>query len=62
MLTAAYHVLEQGTLYQDLGADHIDRSAKARKPSASSPAFANLGYAVEITPAAHDATCACVSF
>ena len=28
MLTAAYHMLKDGALYQDLGADHFDRRAK----------------------------------
>jgi len=28
MLTAAYHMLNDGTLYHDLGADHFDRRAK----------------------------------
>ena len=29
ILTAAYHMLTHGTLYQDLGSDHFDRRAKA---------------------------------
>jgi transposase len=47
MLTAAYHMLKDGTLYQDLGADHFDRRAKggryqttdrkARKPRLRRP-------------------------
>jgi hypothetical protein len=28
ILTAAYHMLEHGTLYHDLGPDHFDRRAK----------------------------------
>lgn len=31
MLTAAFHVLKDGTLYQDLGPDHVHRmSAESR--------------------------------
>ena len=28
ILTAAYHMLKNGTLYEDLGADHFDNRAK----------------------------------
>jgi transposase len=41
ILTAAYHMLAHGILYQDLGPDHLDRRA-----------LHNLGYAVQITPLA----------
>ena len=34
ILTAAYHMLKDGTFYQDLGADHFDRRAKGTQPSA----------------------------
>jgi len=52
MLTAAYHMLKDGTFYQDLGADHFDRKAKgahAKRPLAK---LQNLGYDVAIMPAA----------
>jgi hypothetical protein len=41
ILTAAYHMLAHGILYQDIGPDHLDRRA-----------LHNLGYAVQITPLA----------
>src|SRR5262249_2453554 len=31
ILTAAYHMLKNGTLYEDLGADHFDNRAKAKQ-------------------------------
>ena len=37
ILTAIYHMLQDGTLYQDLGADHFDRRAKTARQSVSSP-------------------------
>ena len=53
MLTAAYHMLSDGTFYQDLGPDHFDRRSKhSPDPSASSHASQNLGYAVDIKPIA----------
>jgi transposase len=39
ILTAAYHMLKDGTLYHDLGPDHFDRRAKPCKPSVSSPVW-----------------------
>ena len=38
ILTAAYHMLKDGTLYHDLGPDHFDRRAKPCKPGVSSRA------------------------
>ena len=43
ILTAAYHMLKDGTAYADLGPDHFDRRAKevqARGSSAASPTSA----------------------
>jgi hypothetical protein len=50
MLTAIYHMLEDGTEYQDLGADHFDRRNKQAKANRLVKHLANLGYAVQITP------------
>lgn len=52
MLTAAYHMLKDGTLYQDLGADHFDRRAKGRQINRLVARLQNLGYDVQITPLA----------
>ena len=50
ILTAVYHMLKDGTLYHDLGADHFDRRAKAVDTRRLVDASQNLGYAVQITP------------
>ena len=52
ILTAAYHMLLDGTLYHDLGADHFDRRAKAAQTRRLVTRLQNLGYAVQITPLA----------
>jgi transposase len=52
ILTAAYHMLEDGTLYQDLGPDHFDRRANATQTRRLVTRLHNLGYAVQITPLA----------
>jgi transposase len=52
MLTAIYHMLTDGTGYQDLGADHFDhRSTEARARRLVSQ-LAKLGFDVEIKPLA----------
>ena len=52
MLTAAYHMLKDGTLYQDLGADHFDRRAKGADTKRLIAKLESLGYDVQITPSA----------
>ncbi len=52
ILTAAYHMLRDGTLYHDLGPDHFDCRAKARQTRHLLARLHNLGYAVHITPLA----------
>ena len=52
ILTAAYHMLKDGTLYQDLGPDHSDRRAKAIQTRRLITRLQKLGYAVHITPLA----------
>jgi transposase len=52
MLTAAYHMLKDGTLYEDLGADHFDQRAKAAQTKRLVSRLQNLGYIVQITPLA----------
>jgi len=52
ILTAIYHMLTNGTLYQDLGADHFDRRGKTAQTKRLVTKLQNLGYAVQITPLA----------
>ena len=52
ILTAAYHMLKNGTLYQDLGADHFDNRAKGKQVLRLLNRLRNLGFAVQITPVA----------
>jgi transposase len=51
MLTAAYHMLKDGTFYQDLGADHFDRRAKGAATKRLIAKLESLGYDVTLTPA-----------
>lgn len=50
ILNAVYHMLKNGTCYQDLGPDHFDRRAKTTKTKHLVARLQNLGYAVQITP------------
>src|SRR6266436_4892166 len=50
ILTAAYHMLKNGTLYEDLGAQHFDRRAKGKQIRRLVSRIQNLGFAVQITP------------
>jgi transposase len=52
ILTAAYHMLKDGTCYQDLGPDHFDRRAKAAQTKRLVARLQNLGFAVQISPLA----------
>jgi len=52
ILTAIYHMLQNGTCYQDLGPDHFDRRAKTTKTEHLVARLQNLGYAAQITPLA----------
>lgn len=52
MLTAAYHMLKDGTLYEDLGADYFDRRAKLAQTKRLVGRLQSLGYTVQITPMA----------
>jgi transposase len=52
MLTAAYHMLKDGTLYQDLGANHFDNRAKEKHVLRLVNRLQNLGFDVQITPLA----------
>jgi len=50
ILTAAYHMLKDGTAYRDLGPDHFDRRAKEVQARRLVRRLADLGYAVELAP------------
>jgi len=52
ILTAAYHMLKDGTCYEDPGQDYFDHRAKAAQTNRLVARLKNLGYAVEITPMA----------
>jgi transposase len=50
ILTAIYHMLKDGTMYQDLGPNHFDAHAKERQKNRLLKRLADLGYAVELAP------------
>jgi transposase len=50
ILTAAYHMLKSGALYEDLGPDHFDRRAQGKQVHRLIHRLRNLGFAVQITP------------
>ena len=50
ILTAIYHMLTNGTTYQDLGPQHFDRRSKAQQTDRLLTRLADLGYAVALQP------------
>ena len=50
ILTAIYHMLKDGTMYQDLGPNHFDRRANERQKRRLVQRLADLGYSVELVP------------
>ena len=52
ILAAIYHMLTNGTLYQDLGDDYCDQRAKASQTTRLVNRLQSLGYDVRITPSA----------
>ena len=50
ILTAAYHMLKDGTLYQDLGADHFVRRSKSTHLQRLVKSIEHLGYSVDLKP------------
>jgi transposase len=50
ILTAVYHMLKHGTLYEDLGPSHFDKRAQGRQVHRLIDRLRNLGFAVQITP------------
>jgi transposase len=49
ILTAAYHMLKDGTLYQDLGASHFDHRNKGTQALRLVNRLQSLGFTVQIT-------------
>lgn len=52
ILTALYHMLNNGTLYQDLGADHFAQRSKAKDTHRLVKRLERMGYAVQLAPLA----------
>lgn len=55
MLTAIYHMLKEGTVHQDLGADHFDRRPAEIKAKRLVAQLTKLGFQVQIQPLAEAA-------
>ncbi len=52
MLTAIYHMLKDGTMYQDLGSNHFQSRSKGQQTKRLVKRLADLGYDVALTPLA----------
>ena len=50
ILTAIYHMLKDGTMYQDLGCDHFKRRSTDQQKKHLLKRLSELGYAVELKP------------
>ena len=50
MLTAIWHMLRDGTFYQDLGADHFHKRSPEQQAQHLARQIARLGFACTITP------------
>jgi transposase len=50
ILTANYHMLKDGTMYQDLGRGYFDRRSTDQQKDRLLKRLADIGYAVEIKP------------
>jgi hypothetical protein len=50
ILTAAYHMLCDGTFYQNLGADHFRRATPEVQASRLARQIAKLGFTCTISP------------
>ena len=50
ILAAVYHMLKNGTMYQDLGPNHFDRRNKERQKNRLVQRLAELGFAVQLAP------------
>lgn len=52
ILTAVYHILKNGTPYQDLGADHFTRRSPVTQAQRHVRRLQQMGYTVQLTPIA----------
>jgi len=52
LLTTAYHMLKDGTIYQDLGATHFHQNDSAKQVRRLVNRLENLGFTVQIAPKA----------
>ena len=52
MLTVIYHMLKDGTMYQDLGRNYFDRRSTEQQKKKLIKRLADLGYAAALTPLA----------
>jgi hypothetical protein len=52
ILTAIYHMLKDGTMYQDLGCNHFKRRSTEQQKKRLVKRLSELGYAVELKPLA----------
>jgi transposase len=52
ILTAVYHMLRDGTFYQDLGAEHFRRTSPETQANRLARQIAKLGFTCVLTPAA----------
>jgi transposase len=50
-----YHMLKNGTQFQDLGIDHFDRRSKEVRAKRLVARLANLGFEAKLTPLARAA-------
>jgi transposase len=50
ILTAAYHMLKNGTVYEDLGPAHFDKRAQGKQVHRLIDRLRNFGFDVQITP------------
>ncbi len=55
MLTAIYHMLNDGTVHQDLGAGHFDRRSTDAKATRLVSQLTKLGFQVQLQPLAEAA-------
>ena len=52
MLTTIYHMIKDGTQFEDLGADHFDRRSKDVRAKRLVTQLAKLGFDAKLTPLA----------
>jgi hypothetical protein len=57
ILTAAYHMLRDGTLYHDLGPDHFRRATPEQQASRLARQIAKLGFICTLTPLTAEPVC-----